>query len=492
MKHKKDKQRILQQIRMRDVALYIMRINYRKRRKKRKLKRLGKLCIVVRELKSPRWLYRMNFSNYNSSTKNNNNNDKKRESIQKYLPSNLKYITTQKDSPFNLDLIRQSGNKYISKGVIIIPEHFSLLDNTEQSIDVFRKMLSALLLENINFVAFDYKNCKSIDLSTQVLFDIILTEYKKFINLKVNKCIQFPRSYGGNNLNDESVSKMMWSVGSPANLGIGQKNYSDVEKFKLRIYDNTKESDENKRMANKEFDTTEIADYVVNSLKRIGKKLTSTKLNDLCTVIGEILINAEEHSTTKHRFSCGYFKEEKIDGKHFGLFRLVILNFGETIYEKFKSDKCPNKNMVLRMKELSDKYTRKLLFLPGKFEEETLWTLYALQEGVTSVSTDSYKRGNGSIRFIESFFNIKGSQDDDNISRMTIVSGFTKIVFDGTYSITEGTSSDGTNHKMMTFNDSGNIENIPDNKYVMHTNNYFPGTMICAELLLNDDDIKQI
>ena len=76
MKHKKDKQRILQQIRMRDVALYIMRINYRKRRKKRKLKRLGKLCIVVRELKSPRWLYRMNFSNYNSSTKNNNINDR--------------------------------------------------------------------------------------------------------------------------------------------------------------------------------------------------------------------------------------------------------------------------------------------------------------------------------------------------------------------------------------------------------------------------------
>lgn len=494
MKHKKDKQRILQQIRMRAVMSRIMRKNYRRLSRNRKLRRHGKLCRVVNIPRPPRWLCRSNHLSYTVGFKNNSNDDRKRKSIQKYLPSNLKYITTQKDSPFNLDTIRKSKNRNVYNGVIHIhiPENFSLIDNTKESIETFQKMLSALLVENINFVAFDYKDCKNLDLSTQVLFDIILTEYKKFINLKVNRDIQFPRSYGGNNLNDESVSKMMWSVGSPANLGIGQKNYSDVEMFKLRIYDNTKETDENKRMANKEFDTTEIADYVVNSLKRIGKKLTSSKLNDLCTVIGEILINAEEHSTTKHRFSCGYFKEEKIGSKHFGLFRLVILNFGETIYEKFKSDKCPNKNMVLRMKELSDKYTRKLLFLPGKFEEETLWTLYALQEGVTSVSTDSYKRGNGSIRFIESFFNIKGSKNDDNISRMTIVSGFTKIVFDGTYSITEGTSSDGTIHKMMTFNNSGNIENIPDNKYVMHTNNYFPGTMICAELLLNDDDIKQI
>ena len=168
------------------------------------------------------------------------------------------------------------------------------------------------------------------------------------------------------------------------------------------------------------------------------------------------------------------------------------MNFGQTIYEKFKSEDCPNKDIVRRMEDLSKKYTSRLFFLPGKFEEESLWTLYALQEGVTSISTDSYKRGNGSIRFIESFFNIKGSQEDDNISRMTIVSGNTKIVFDGTYSITEGRSSDGTSHKMMTFNKSGSIEDMPDNKYVTYTKNYFPGTMISVELLLNDDDVKQI
>lgn len=57
---------------------------------------------------------------------------------------------------------------------------------------------------------------------------------------------------------------------------------------------------------------------------------------DLGYVIGETLINAEEHSSLKYRYLIGYFEECNQDGKHFGLLNLVIMNFGQTIYEKFK------------------------------------------------------------------------------------------------------------------------------------------------------------
>lgn len=490
-KGRKDKRYILQRIRMR-AALRAKCRHISKGSKSPKLKDQRIKNSIDRTLRTLRKYRRIHYSINNISVKKGNIISKKKDLINRYLPSNLKYITTQSNSPFNLETIRKSKKNLLSNGVVQIPEYFSILNNTEKSVEVFQKMLSTLFIETPYTVIFDYKDCKNIDLGTQVLFDIILTEYNKFTSLKVNKNVSFPKSYGGNNIDDDSVAKMMWSVGSPANLGIRKLNFPDVEKLNLQIYDHTKERDENKRMEKKDIDTTEIAEYVVNSLKRVGKKLTSKKRDDLCNVIGEILINAEEHSTTRHRFSCGYFVEKNIEDKHFGLFQLVILNFGQTIYEKFKSEDCPNKNIVRRMEDLSKKYTSRLFFLPGKFEEESLWTLYALQEGVTSISTDSYKRGNGSIRFIESFFNIKGSQEDDNISRMTIVSGNTKIVFDGTYSITEGRSSDGTSHKMMTFNKSGSIEDMPDNKYVTYTKNYFPGTMISVELLLNDDDVKQI
>lgn len=140
----------------------------------------------------------------------------------------------------------------------------------------------------------------------------------------------------------------------------------------------------------------------------MGRKLDDDSMDDLCTVIGEILINAEEHSSTHCRYSIGYFEQKSIDDKKVGVFQLVILNMGRSIYEKFHDLDCPNKAVVEKMKALSNRYTEKKFWSFKTFDEETLWTLYSLQDGVTSISPQAYShRGNGSLRFIESFFNLK-------------------------------------------------------------------------------------
>ena len=255
------------------------------------------------------------------------------------------------------------------------------------------------------------------------------------------------------------------------------------------IHDREKDGNPLKIREQKDIDTTTLVDYVIECLQRFNKVITPEKLDDLCTVIGETLINAEEHSTTKYRFSIGYFHEIKDNGKHLGLFRLVILNFGKTIYEKFKDPDCPNKDIVVKMRNLSESYSKRNIFLMKAFEEETLWTLYALQEGVTSVAPEIHrKRGNGSIQFIESFFNIKGiKMTADNVSRLSILSGNTNITFDGSFNIIERPVN-GEAFKFMTFNESGNIEDKPDPKYVKFVENYFPGTIISAKILFNEDD----
>lgn len=414
--------------------------------------------------------------------------------ISKYMPVNLKYLLFQPESPFYLKKIKKDN--FNSSGLIIMPAEFSILDNSDESYDILKKIVSALLVENTLNVTLDYKNCKKIELSSQILLDIILRDFWKFRticqNSDRNKRDFFPSGLGGINIDDPDIKKLLFSVGSASILKVREIEFDDIIPYKLCVHDNEKEKNYLKRTEQKEIDTTEMADYVIDCLKRMNKKLTKEKLNDLCTVIGEILINAEEHSTTKYRFSIGYFKEENQNGKHYGLFRLVILNFGKTIYQKFKSDDCPNKDIVDRMKELSEKYTNKKWFFQSKFEEENLWTLYALQEGVTSIPYDKYKRGNGSIRFIESFFNIKGSKELDDTSRLSIISGKTRILFDGKYNIDTKVNQNKDTFKVMTFNESGEIEDKPDNKYVYCTNNYFPGTCISARILLNDDDIKQL
>ena len=78
------------------------------------------------------------------------------------------------------------------------------------------------------------------------------------------------------------------------------------------------------------------------------------------------------------------------------------------------------------MTELSSKYTNRGWFKKAKFEEETLWTLYALQDGVTSMPK---KRGNGSIQYIENFFKLKGDMVHDNISKLVIISGNTSNTY---------------------------------------------------------------
>jgi hypothetical protein len=41
----------------------------------------------------------------------------------------------------------------------------------------------------------------------------------------------------------------------------------------------------------------------------------------------------------------------------------------------------------------------------------------------------------------------------------------------------------------MIFNKSGSIEDKPDSKYVKYVDNYFPGTIISAQILFNEDDL---
>lgn len=418
----------------------------------------------------------------------------RQELINQYVPHNLHYLITTPDSPFYLKSLRSDSSLSASDGIIMIPPVFSLCDNETETIDTLKRIIYAFFIDIPRHIAFDYVNCEKIDIEAQALMDVILMEYKTFLNkcssLASQRAVnELPFSFGGRNIKDERLRKMMFSVGSPANLGIKKKDFPDIIKYPMCSHQALTESDRKELKARKEIDTSLAIDYVIECLKKMGKRLTPKKRSDLCTVIGEILINAEEHSTLHHRFSMGYFHELNEDGKHTGLFHLVILNFGSSIYEKFsKNADCPE-DTVNKMRVLSEQYTSRSLFRSGEFEEETLWTLYALQQGVTSIP--DMQRGSGTIQFIRSFFNIKGSQDVDNVSRMVLLSGKTEIVFDGTYGVQE--KIDGNNKfNVMTFNESGSIEDRPDHRFVKTTDTYFPGTIISAKILLNEDDVKEI
>ena len=395
------------------------------------------------------------------------------------------YLLTDPDSPLNIDQIYEM--KFNSQGRIIIPANFSVTENPKQSYETLQRLVSSLLLEEYDTLILDYNGCHNVELGTQVLQDIILTdfiEFKRRLNKK-NKGLlsHFTKNFRAEHIFDESVSKMSFSVGSPVTLKIQEFQYNDVEKSKLRIHDESTFAKLKRTSAEEtELEITSLCEYVVNSLLQVDRELSDDDIESLYDVIGEALVNADDHSTTKYRFSIGYFEKKKIEDKEVGLFKLAILNLGRTIYQKFHDQDCPNKKHVERMRQLSDKYTQNRWFRPREFEEETLWTLYALQDGVTSKKE---KRGSGTISIIENFFKMKGNDDSDNISRMMIVSGSACIKFDGTYKIQKKTDENGEPMSVMTFNKSGNIEDKPDDAYVYSNDSFFPGTLISVTLLFD-------
>ena len=414
--------------------------------------------------------------------------------LKRLLPSSLHYLVFTKQSPFYINELR--ANAYKSHGRVHIPESFSMIHNEHATIDAFKQILSGLLLEDELELILDYQNCSEVDLSVQMLLDVILLDYMQFRRKSGSQCKKEGFTLpilSGQNIEDTSIQKMLFSVGSPRNLGIKQLSFPDVIPFSLKVHNKKGSITDVMRIGDKEFTTTDMVDYINECLARVNKRLMPDRIDDLCTVIGEILINAEEHSTTNFWFAMGYFQEHVEGNLHNGVFRLVIMNFGHTIYEKFKDPECPNKEYVEKMQGLSYSYTKRKWFSPGKFEEESLWTLYALQEGITTVPVErSRKRGNGSIRFIESFFKIKGNEQPDKLSEMVLCSGNARILFDGTYSIQTKINKENERFKVMTFNESGDIAEKPDNKYVKNAGFYFPGTFISAKILLSDDDIEQI
>lgn len=417
--------------------------------------------------------------------------------IRHWLPTNLKYLLGAIESPFHYDtFVPQSKRKRrVSKTykILHIPETFSLIDEPKGSFSFLHEVIDELLFGWAKSVDFSYENCVHLNIGAQVVLDIIIKEVLEFYrkckaNIVVKARFKIAKSVGMTAALKTrlDIRKILFSVGSLAIHADRTLTFPDIVPYQLCIHSREDgRYDSVKSIEQKDKDTTTLVDYVIDSLKRVNQMLSSDDRESLSKIIGEVLINAEEHATTNNRFSIGYFQERESEGKRSGIFRLVILNFGKTIYEKFADPGCPNPSIVTRMKDLSKKYTENKWYARKKFEEETLWTLYALQEGVTSIHDK--KRGNGSIEFIDNFFSLKGDEHNkDDQSRLTILSGHSKITFDGTFRIIEREVND-ERFKFMTFNKSGKIEEKPDERFVQFVDDYFPGTIISARIFFDEE-----
>jgi hypothetical protein len=396
-------------------------------------------------------------------------------------PQNIKYLLTVPEL-FSKNQFNQKED-----GHLFLPKCFSLIENYEESFDFLKRLFVVLQRNKVDGVILDYSKCERIDVDASICMDVLLAEFIHYINRcrSLGYFDVFSKGIIPINFEKDNILKVLLSIGAFRNIKGVSKKFKDVEGLPVLINDQNRED----VWARSEIDQTKIVEYIKRCIRKLGRELPIEEETSFYKVIGEVMSNAEEHGTMPHRFAIGYFQETHNDDEHYGFFNFSIFNFGDTIYQTFKKDECLNKKAVNQMSMLSGEYTKKGWFKKATFEEETLWTLYALQEGVTSKEK---KRGNGSIQYIENFFKLKGDLNKDNISSMVIVSGNTRILFDGEYNIIEKVKEgEKRKYKMITFNKSGDINDEPDKKYVTFAPHFFPGTMISARILIKFDNTNE-
>jgi hypothetical protein len=250
---------------------------------------------------------------------------------------------------------------------------------------------------------------------------------------------------------------------------------------------------------------TKLVDFFNSCLEMEGFRLRHEKGSNLMDLIAEVVNNAEEHSgepdssTEPSWYAIGYHKRSEDPGKG-GECHIVLFNFGLSIFESLKlpdtSDRL--KEEISKLADLHRKrgFFEKIIEIPKRllllqirpWQEDALWTLYALQEGVSRFRhrPGGEDRGNGTVRMIEFFMKLASGEP-----RMVILSGRTWILFDGTHPL-KTVIRNGEERKVIAFNVESDLNFPPDPKYVRTLDRAFPGTVVSLKFTLRNEDLAKV
>lgn len=399
-----------------------------------------------------------------------------------HLAKHYRRLSDQDPGPRRMGAASKPGGPAL---YLMVPQIFSLAHYPAEGFRFLRDLFEQLYLAKVDELVLDYHHCVRVDADASACMDVLLLRFLEHYR-RVRKCGQGRRirTMRVVRMTNQEVLKLWHSTGTGQVIKGANARFPDMVSCPLSFCFKSPH-----RKGQKELTTTKLVKYLVACLERFDRRLNAQDRARFSNIIGEIVTNAEDHSSLPYNYSMGHFIETKQpDGKSGGRFQCVIFNFGKTIYERLKDPHdCKNKAIIPDMERLSRRYTEKRYFgvVDAPFEEETLWTLYALQDGVSSIEPG---RGNGTMQFIQDFLNLR-SREPNKRSVLTLLSGNTRIELDGTHPPKQKITSEGDAHTVITFNASGELEDKPDAKYVTFAPPYFPGTLLYADVYLTAEPL---
>jgi hypothetical protein len=359
-----------------------------------------------------------------------------------------------------------------SELVIKIPKVFSIYEEPEE---VFHTIAAVAKVKNnkkTKSLYIDHSNCTKHGLGAETLLASAvscLDKVKSFNGMRFNVRGIYPEC--------DAMSRMIKYVGVVKEVNGNAKGLEKSEKDKTLVFRNEsipKEIIDSSGGDKKNQTCASFIEYFNNCLLKAGKELSDAGRQRLNEYTGEILDNATRHSGTNmwHIYMYMDYTNDDTLNVH-----VVVYSLGNTIYKNFTEKR--------EISEVWDQFSRYLDTHKGKFTESDLVTVMSMQQTVTSNKELDNTGGLGTVNFIKFFEKVSNEchASSKNKPQMTIISGSSQLKFDGSIGMIE--NENGLN--LMAFNESGNLDDAPDKKYVRGMGKYqFPGVLIGIKFPIKD------
>lgn len=369
---------------------------------------------------------------------------------------------------------------------IFIPTTFSIERNNNDTYRCFSKIVYSVMGLGGKSLTLNFERCEKTDEETMFFLNILLLEliqyfekindkcivknkkieikYKKPKNKDVNKILLLYR--GKIDIDDQDQDEIPYD-----NLG-----YLKGEKSKKHYLENKKN-----------VFTTKIVDYLESCLNKSGFGFKAEGRNQIEGIIGEILNNAEDHSPFNEYYVTSTFSMKNTQAEKredfIGVLNMNFLNFGYSFYEGISEKNERNKDKFdLEYKFQSKKYKG--------FTKDNMFTLWALQEGVSRLKYEDESRGTGTIKFINGFLYIGDYSEKGCYPYLKIISGNTILICDNVYR-PFAKENNGSSVFLVSLNKNNNLDEPPDSKNLKHMGKKFPGTMLAVKIYINGKHLSE-
>lgn len=368
------------------------------------------------------------------------------------------------------------------RGYIVVPVKFSLNANFDQTIVVFKQMVSEYILGKYS-LTIDFYQCEQSDIATFTLLNVI---YKTLCKLGINynrdryqkvvKDIEFKPSRKDVKTNKFLAAFDYCPLPEESN---DESLYKPLRAMSGKLADKYRDNA-------KPATCAKIAEFIQSASDPYGYVLVDKARSLIERYAAEVLNNAEDHSYHRSEWYVnGIAFKEVQHGIEIIEVNLAIMNIGPSMYEGFEETKEVNNENYSKVKNLytihEEKFTK-----PHQFSRETLYMLYMLNEGISRLKYKDESRGNGTMSFINAFMTLGdyGDKNPDFAPSLDIISGHGVLAFDSKYR----PFINGDFHQI-SLNEAQDIRELPDERCLKTNNEYFPGTILECKIYLNREHI---